>query len=541
MLSILVTLAIALPQTPQEGFTLFAPFDSTETHLLDVDYNIVHTWSDHSLPGKAAYLLPNGNLLRTYRVGGLPGSLLDGDGGGIHELRWDGSEVWDFQYASNDYLMHHDVEMLPNGNLLLLAWENKTEACAIVAGHDPTQLSSALFWSEKVFELDPTTGTVVWEWHLWDHLVQDFDPLQANYGVVSDNPQLVNLNFPAAPSANGDWAHVNTVKYNAELDQIVLSSRNLSEIWIIDHSTSTAEAATHSGGLYGRGGDLLYRWGNPQAYDRGTPADQHLFGQHDIQWIPEGYPGEGNFLVFNNGLGRTGTPWSSVEEFTPPVDINGNYSLVPNTAYGPTGEVWSYSATAATFYADHISGAERMANGNTLICDGPAGRLFEVDPVGTIVWDWTSPIPNPGGVNKIFKVRRYDRNLWPGDGTVSASSISTVDFAIAAGSANAGREYALLGTKSGIDPGTVLTGGTWMPLNQDSFTVLTYTRAWSSNFNDFRGVLDASGNATPLLRTNNTINSAMIGRTLHFAYVLIDAQTGYADFASHSVAVEILP
>jgi hypothetical protein len=532
---------MALPQTPQDGLTLFAPFDSTETYLLDVDYNIVHSWSDHSLPGKAAYLLPNGNLLRTYKVGGLPGSLLDGDGGGVHELRMDGSVVWDFQYASNDYLLHHDVEVLPNGNLLLLAWEDKTQAGAIAAGHDPAQLSSPLFWSEKVFEYDPTTGTIVWEWHLWDHLVQDYDSYQANYGVIADNPQLVNLNFPAAPKANGDWAHVNTVKYNAQFDQIVLSSRNLSEIWIIDHSTTTAEAATHNGGARGHGGDLLYRWGNPQAYDRGTPADQHLFGQHDIQWIPDGYPGAGNFLVFNNGLGRTGNPWSSVEEFTPPVDSNGDYSLVPSAAYGPASEVWSYSDTAASFYADHISGAERMQNGNTLICDGPAGRLFEVDPAGTIVWDWTNPLPNPLAANKIFKVRRYQRSLWPGDATVSASAVSTVNFNIVAGSANAGREYVLLGNKSGVNPGTVLAGGLWMPLNQDSFTVQTYNQAGSSNFVDFRGVLDASGNAAPALHTNSTINNAMIGRTLHFIYVLVDAQTGYADFASEPVPVVVMP
>ncbi|MGC8644373.1 MAG: hypothetical protein ACP5XB_31305, partial [Isosphaeraceae bacterium] len=59
-----------------------------------------------------------------------------------------------------------------------------------------------------------------------------------------------------------------------ELDQILLSVHSFSEIWIIDHGTTTAEAATHKGGRSGKGGDLLYRWGNPQAYRAGTAADQ---------------------------------------------------------------------------------------------------------------------------------------------------------------------------------------------------------------------------------------------------------------------------
>jgi hypothetical protein len=541
MFSFLVSLALFLPQTtPQEGFTLFSPLDSTETYLIDVDYNIVHTWNDSHNPGKAVYLLDNGNLLRTYRVGGQPASLLDGDGGGVHVLRWDGTEVWDYQLANSDELLHHDAEVLPNGNILLLAWENKTEAGAIAAGHDPSFLSSSYFWSEKVLELDPSTGAIVWEWHLWDHLVQDFDSYQANFGVVADSPQLVNLNYPAAPASNGDWAHVNTVKYNAEFDQIVLSSRNLSEIWIIDHSTTTAEAASHSGGTFGKGGDLLYRWGNPQAYNRGNPSDQTLFGQHDIQWIPDGYPGAGNFLVFNNGLGRSGNPWSSVEEFTPPVDAQGNYSLVPSAAYGPAASVWSYSDTPTTFYANHISGAERMPNGNTLICDGASGRLFEVDTLGTVVWDWTNIYPSPT-TNKIFKVRRYQRWLWPGDAALSSATGGTVDFGIVGGSARAGDEYVLLGSRSGTMPGSVVNGGLVVPLVFDSFTGNTRRNAGSGNFQDFTGVLDGSGNATARLNTGGPISSSLVGTTVYFAYMLIDGTSGFADFASNAVGIEILP
>lgn len=59
---------------------------------------------------------------------------------------------------------------------------------------------------------------------------------------------------------------MNGIDYNPVLDQIALSTHNLNEWYIIDHSTTTAEAATSSGGNSGKGGDLLYRWGNPAAY-----------------------------------------------------------------------------------------------------------------------------------------------------------------------------------------------------------------------------------------------------------------------------------
>ena len=76
------------------------------------------------------------------------------------------------------------------------------------------------------------------------------------------------------PTGVADWMHANAVDYNEDLDQIMISAREFNEVWIIDHSTSTAEAASHSGGMYGKGGDLLYRWGNPEAYGRGDSTDR---------------------------------------------------------------------------------------------------------------------------------------------------------------------------------------------------------------------------------------------------------------------------
>ena len=275
--------------TTDEGYNLFAPLGETTTYLIDDVGDTVFTWPGAYRPGNAVYLLENGNLLRT---GNTNSANFDvgGAGGIVEEIASDGTVTWSFEYDSTQGRLHHDIEPLPNGNVLMIAWELKTESEALAAGRNPSLLTEGEVWPDIVIEVDPTNDTIVWEWRVWDHLVQDYDSDQANYGVVADHPELIDLNFYGSRTRLGgaDWNHINSIDYNAEFDQILLSVRSFSEIWVIDHSTTTAEAASHTGGNSGKGGDLLYRWGNPQAYDAGGADDQQLFVQHDAQWIPVG-------------------------------------------------------------------------------------------------------------------------------------------------------------------------------------------------------------------------------------------------------------
>src|SRR5262249_38315392 len=167
------------------------------------------------------------------------------------------------------------------------------------------------------------------------------------------------------------------------------------------HSTTKAEAAGHKGGRGGKGGDLLYRWGNPRAYRAGTKADQKLFMQHNAHWIPKGYPGEGHLLLFNNGNGRQGGNYSSVDELVLPVDAQGRYACKPGAAYGPDKPVWSYAApNKSDFYSSFISGTQRLPNGNTLICSGANGTIFEVTPSKEVVWKYVNPSKRGQAVGK---------------------------------------------------------------------------------------------------------------------------------------------
>ncbi|MCB0638718.1 MAG: aryl-sulfate sulfotransferase [Lewinella sp.] len=377
-----------------DGYTLFAPSASRTTYLIDNCGYLVNSWTSQYLPGNSAYLVPGGRLLRTARIasnfnGG-------GSGGRIELFDWEGELLWSYNYSSLAYHQHHDIAYLPNGHVLILAWRRHTEAEALQAGRNPALLSGAL-WSETVVEVEmigTDEANIIWEWDLWDHLVQDFDETKDNYGDVAASPGRMDLNFTPSGGGNpADWAHFNSVAYNEELDQIVLSSRHFDEIYIIDHSTTTAEAATGSGGQSGRGGDFLYRWGNPQAYRMGTPADKQLFGQHDAEWIPAGLAGAGQILVFNNGANRPGQPFSTVDSWQPPLNELGTYDRSPDQPFGPAAMSWTYQGDPVeSFFSSRVSGAQRLPNGNTLVCAGTGGHLFEVTPEDEIVWEYIIPI-----------------------------------------------------------------------------------------------------------------------------------------------------
>ena len=387
-----------------DGQILFSPLYGETTYLIENTGSINHTWPSSYTPGAATYWLGNGTILRTIRVGF---SSHGGAGGGVQIMTWSGTVTWDFRYNTNGYLTHHDIKMLPNGDVIIIAWETKTKNQAIAAGRDPDNIPANTFMPDHVIEVQPTgptSGDIVWEWHAWDHLIQDFDASKDNYGVVEDHPELIDINYGEFFMGDDDWLHTNSIDYNPQFDQIVLSVHNFNEIWVIDHSTTTEEAAGHTGGNSGKGGDLLYRWGNPDAYRAGTSSDQKLFGQHDTSWIKPGFPGAGHIIIFNNGIGRPGGQYSSIDEIAPPVDADGNYYLEPGSAYGPESLNWTYRANPPTsFYAYYISGAERLKDGDTLICDGVSGKFFEVTPDGTTVWQWINNYPYPS-MNDVFKI-----------------------------------------------------------------------------------------------------------------------------------------
>jgi hypothetical protein len=378
---------------------------------MNMDGKIVHYWKSDYIQGFGTYLLENGDLLRLDEFGGDNTFMSGGRAGRIEKFDNQSNLLWEFIYANDEHCSHHDIKPLPNGNILIIAWESKTKTEAISAGRNPNRLRSNTLWPDHVIEVEPvgsTGGNIVWEWHVWDHLIQDYDSTKENYGVVKDHPELIDVNFGTTDS---DWNHINAIDYNKEFDQILLSVHNFDEIWVIDHSTTTEEAAGHTGGNSGEGGDLLYRWGNPQAYGSGNANDQQYFGQHGANWIKEGCPGEGNILVFNNG--GQNRRYSSVDEIVPPVDDNGHYEYVPSQAYGPDEPIWVYTAeNPSDMYSMMLSSAQRLPNGNTLMCSANQGLFIEVTPEKEIVWKYQNILPTPIA-KPVARVVRYSLD-YPG-------------------------------------------------------------------------------------------------------------------------------
>jgi len=412
----------------QDGYVLFSPGSSDYTYLIDKCGKLVHEWNTGANPGLDAYIYPNGNLLSTGKTNNSYFNSSGSAGGLLQIFNWNGKLLWSYAISDSLHKQDHDVYPMPNGNILVCEWARYTNAQAIAAGADPAKIKKSAIWTMEIQEIEPVGGgsiNVVWQWNQWDHIIQDYDSTRPNYGVVADHPERWNINYQDSAVLNegghllADWTHANAIAYNADLDQVMISSRDLSEIYIIDHNTTTAQAATDTGGGHGKGGGFLYRWGNPAAYNRGTKADKRLFEQHNASWIPDGYPGAGNISVFNDGDWRPTGNYSSADIIIPPVDANGNYKLDSSKSYGPDTAFWSYKAPIpSSLYSNVEGGAEGLYNGDVMICAATTGTFMEVDVNKNVVWKYVCPVNLKGPItqgssasgNTCFKTNFYMEN-----------------------------------------------------------------------------------------------------------------------------------
>ncbi len=394
-----------------------------DLYLLAPDGTRVHEWPPHLEHAETVspVLRDDGLLLRS----GCTGNWLDtlafpvGAHGVISLVEPDGTVVWEYRlFEPGRRVLHHDYEPLPNGNVLVTVYAGRSFEEANDLGWVDQPRTGLLrppdtlrHWTESILELEPdleTGGTrIVWEWHSADHLVQDVDPTKPNHGELGPGCRRIDLNY--ARYANyrfnmGQIMHVNAVSYHPERDQILLSSAMHGELWIIDHATTTEEAA-------GERGDLLYRCGNRQSY--GAGPDKVFDWQHDIHWIPDDLPHTGDVLVFNNG-GRNSRP-----EFPNPhpkrIQFGGAYSEIlelklPDEDGAWPGDVddplngaeitWSYNAGGdRDWFSPFMSGARRLPGGNTTMAQGYDKRIRQVTPEGDTVLDF-----RPGGQGRVFRV-----------------------------------------------------------------------------------------------------------------------------------------
>jgi len=349
------------------GYTLITPIGGDAVYLIDEEGRVVHRWAVPDFQPGYGYLLPGGNLL----VRGQP-LIKTGVGIGepagradiLLELGWDSNEIWRWEHEG----FHHDMCRMPNGNTLVIIWELLANDLVkrVKGGLSPeetervtsdTKFMSFFLQGLGVGGRPRLKGMLtddVWEInpagepvHIW-HAYEHFDP---------EVDKLCTVDLRA------EWTHLNAVELTPE-GNVLISSQKLDTILKISWPK----------------GDVLWRWG-------GLGRISH---QHDPTITPNG-----TLLVFDNGTHHPLIGRSRVVE----VDME-------------TGEIiWQYVGSPVfSMLSLHIAGAERLTNGNTLICEGESGRVFEVTRDCEICWEWNSPFVHDfKGIKAVmlFRAHRY--------------------------------------------------------------------------------------------------------------------------------------
>lgn len=385
LLALLLSAAI-FSKAQQWGYaTLIAPQNSTSVTLLDTNSNVIKTWSGLSgQTGYSCYLMPGGYLWRSVKTtnnsfmgGGLCGR--------VQKVDWNGNILFDYTISNTNEISHHDFCPMPNGDVMLIVYEKKTGTQMQAVGATANFARQL----EKIVQLHPTgtsTATIAWQWNLYDHLCQNTNSAGPNYvSSIVNNPQVFNVNY----QVSNDWWHMNGIDYNEALDQVVVSAHNTNEHYIIDHSTTTAEAATHSGGTHNKGGDFLYRWGNPASY--GASGSTIFNVTHDAHWVPADCPKAG-WLVGMNNKGISNSQ-SSIDMWQP--TWNGTtYTITPGSAYLPTTYGYRHACQnqggAGAGYTSNMGNSQQLPNGNMLVCLATAGDVYEIDSNGNQLWFYST-------------------------------------------------------------------------------------------------------------------------------------------------------
>ena len=331
------------PSYTYDGYTLYTPQNpfpevSAAVVLIDMDGNIVHTW-EHPI-NRIGYAEPldNGNILAfgyDPEQRAFPTIL--------SEIDWDGNVVWEVSYDMlTERWIHHDFERLANGNTLILCSKQAT-----IPSISPDEI-----YDDHIIEVNPA-GDIIWSWYTSDH----YDEL----GFTPESKQMISDHA-------GDWSHSNTVSSipaNSLGDSrfaegnLIVSQRHTNIIFIIDKNT----------------GDIVWKVG---------PDDNLTIGQHDTKMIEQGLAGAGNMIVFDNG-GIAGYP-EQARLYSRVVEIDPLTKAIVRQYDASTSGLEKY-----TFLSGFISGAQRLPNGNTFICEGETGRLFEITPNGKITWEYINP------------------------------------------------------------------------------------------------------------------------------------------------------
>ena len=423
------------PEKCWGGYTIM-PVRELGALLIDMNGREVRLWKGlHGFPNK---IFPGGHVLghRGLRNGkyGMQ------DYVDLIQLDWDGNVVWEFnklEYIEDpgekpgwQARQHHDYQREGNpvgyyapgmepkvdsGNTLILCHKNVYNK----------KVSDKQLLDDLIIEVN-WEGEIVWEWLCSDHF-DEFDFREAAKNALCRDP-----NYRPVGDGMGDWMHINSMSalgpnkwFEAgdgrfHPDNIIVDGREANILFIISKKT----------------GEVVWKLGPD--YDR-TPEERAIgwiIGQHHAHMIPRGLPGEGNVLVYDNG------GWGGYDNPNPgaPRGVKAalrDHSRVLEIDPVAMKIVWQYTPTEAgftfpmdsnRFYSPFISGAQRLPNGNTLICEGSDGRIFEVTAQYEIVWEYISPYKGTHlPMNMIYRAYRVPYEWVPQEPKPEEKAIEPLD------------------------------------------------------------------------------------------------------------------
>ncbi len=412
------------PSRAWNGYVLFGSPDGT-SHLIDMNGNEVHAWPFLGFPSE---------LLAPDRAHGEKGHILvqlsstePGPWSGIFnnktfgELDWDGNVVWSWgeQAPGGAARQNHDWHRLANGNTLIVSSLEQTIPA----------ITNEAITDQVIYEITPV-GEIVWKWTVGDH-IDEFGISQEGFEYLSrfvkqldaHNGGFITINNMEVIGPNR-WFAAGDQRFHP--DNLVIDSREGNFIAIIEKAT----------------GKIVWRLGPDFPDSKNSPHSRlqnpqvprsvdQIIGQHDAHIIPEGLPGAGNLLVFDN-QGSAGFPPAYLGMFTgsrvleiDPIDRTILWQYTGESSGQP---VWS-------FHSSFISSARRLPNGNTLIDEGMYGRIFQITPEGDIVWEYVSPyfgqVPLRAGKvlssNWVYRAQPVPYDWVPADTARSEQAVQTVD------------------------------------------------------------------------------------------------------------------
>jgi hypothetical protein len=421
LLLILLTLVLitSLNAQQQESFTFCA--GGSYTYLLDTSTSTTSSYYQRFSTGSTGYdaHFYHDTIYQSFGTGSGMGAY-----GSVKKWAWTGnntvSNVWTYTASG----AHHDICPMPNGNVLIIVDESKSSSTAGAS-------SSVTVNSPTILEIHPTgttTGTIVWQWKFWDHLCQSTNSSVTSTYVtdIKQHPELFNVNCSTNNGLIQDWIHLNGIDYNPTRDQIVFSCHMKNEVFIIDHSTTTAEAATHSGGKAGKGGDFLYRWGSPENYGCTTDGNGvSLNVIHDARWVPATNSTWPNYIsVFHNGGCSSGKaivlslpPYSTTDPY--------NFTYTAGSVVGPSSAI---TPTTKTFTVQNMGSAQALDNGNVLITN-PSVAFYECRNSATPLQSITVSTIQSDRLKKVDVFGPWLTATAPND-TICMSSGTTLSCAI---------------------------------------------------------------------------------------------------------------